>query len=118
MSSLLGSILQFSGIDFAAIALNSQEEEPTIRAIGTLNNLYKLDNDPLSLRTDLVPYMLVIHSLLTGEIINKEANWKFFEERFGSDNYYTHNPYSAALAIPIKTSTEWLTWRDTIPHEK
>lgn len=105
VSSLLESILQFSGVDYAAIVLNSQEEEPTIRAIGTLNNLYKLDDDPLSLRTDLVPYMLVIHSLLTGEIINKEANWKFFEERFGSDNYYTHNPCSAALAIPIKTST-------------
>lgn len=105
VSSLLESILQFSGVDYAAIVLNSQEEEPSIKAIGTLNNLYKLDNDPLSLRTDLVPYTLVIHCLLTGEIINKETDWKFFEERFGTDHYYNHNPCSAAIAIPIKTST-------------
>lgn len=105
VSSLLESILQFSGVDYGAIVLNSPEGEPSIKAIGTLNNLYRLDNDPLSLRTDLVPYMLVIHCLLKGEVINKEANARFFDERFGIDHYYTHNPCSSALAIPIKTST-------------
>lgn len=105
VSSLLESILQFSGVDYAAIVMNSKGGEPTIRAIGTLNNLYKLDDDPLSLRTDLVPYLLVIHCLLTGEVINMEANKSFFDERFGADHYYTHNPCSSALAIPIKTST-------------
>lgn len=105
VTSLLESILQFSGVDYGAVVLSSQDQEPTIKAIGTLNNLYKLDNDPLSLRTDLVPYTLVIQCLLTGEVINKEANTKLFEERFGIDHYYTHNPCSSALAIPIKTST-------------
>lgn len=105
VSSLLESILQFSGVDYGVIVLNSQDDEPSVRAIGTLNNLYKLDNDPLSTRTDLVPYMLAIHCLLTGEVINKEANLKFFDERFGTDHYYLHNPCSSAIAIPIKTSS-------------
>lgn len=104
VSSLLESILQFSGVDYGAVVLNSPDGEPSVRAIGTLNNLYKLDDDPLSLRTDLVPYMLIIHCLLTGEVINKEANLKYFEERFGTDHYYLHNPCSSAIAIPIKTS--------------
>lgn len=105
VTSLLESILQFSSVDYGVIVLNSLEGEPSIRAIGTLNNLYKLDNDPLSLRTDLVPYMLLIHCLLTGEVVNKEANPQFFHERFGTDHYYTHNPCSSAIALPIKTST-------------
>lgn len=103
--SLLESVLLFSGVDYGAIVLSSNTAEPTVKAIGTLKNLYKLENESLSSRTDLVPYMMVIHCLLTGETINKDDNPANFDRRFGKDHYYLHNSCSSAVCIPIKTQT-------------
>lgn len=103
VSKLLESILLFSGVDYGAIVLNNADEEPNIKAIGSVNNLYKLDNELLSARTDLVPYDLVIDCLLNGEIINRDDNPSHFDAKFGKHYYYRHNPCSSALCIPIKT---------------
>lgn len=105
VSSLLETALMFGGIDYGAIVLNSTSKEPVIKTIGTFNFLYKLDDEALSARTDLVPYMTVIHCLLTGETINKEDDPVHFENRFGKDPYYLHNPCSSALCIPIRSET-------------
>lgn len=104
VSSLLESVLLFSGVDYGAVVLSSDTEEPVIKAIGTLNNLYRLENESLSSRTDLVPYMMVIHCLLTGDVINKDDNPTYFESRFGKDYYYQHNICSSAACIPIKSN--------------
>lgn len=102
---LLESTLLFTGVDYGAIVLNINEHEPTIKVIGTINNLYKLEHESLSSRTDLVPYKLVIDTLLKGEVINRDDDPAYFDSNFGKDYYYKHNPCSSALCIPIKTST-------------
>lgn len=105
VTSLLESAVLLSNVDYGAIVLNLDLSEPSVKAIGTLNNLYKFDDEPLSLRTDLVPYSVVVHCLLKGEVINKDDNPSLFESKFGNDNYFLHNPCSSVLCIPIKTST-------------
>ncbi|PVH21297.1 hypothetical protein CXQ85_000269 [Candidozyma haemuli] len=105
VTSLLESAILFSNVDYGAIVLNLNSTEPIIKAIGTLNNLYKFDDEPLGFRTDLVPYSVIVHSLLMGEAINKDENPALFDSKFGSDHYYLHNPCSSALCIPIKSST-------------
>lgn len=102
---LLESCLTFSGVDYGAVVLNIQTDEPMVKAIGTVNNIYKLDDELLISRADLVPYLLIIECFLKGERINKEDNRKFFEEKFGKDSYYSQNICSSVLCIPIKTST-------------
>lgn len=104
VTSLLESALLFSNVDYGAVVLNLNQSEPSIKAIGTLNNLYRFDDEPLGFRTDLVPYSVVIQTLLLGETINKDDNSELFDSKFGSDYYYTHNPCSSAICIPIKST--------------
>lgn len=104
VTSLLESTLLFSNVDYGAIVLSFDVKEPVIKMIGTLNNIYKLE-ETLGFRTDLVPYHPVVHCLLTGETINKEDDPRLFDEKFATDHYYLHNPCTAAVCIPIKTST-------------
>lgn len=104
VTSLLESALLFSDVDYGAVVLNLNQSEPSIKAIGTLNNLYKFDDEPLGFRTDLVPYSVVVQTLLLGETINKDDNSVLFDSKFGSDHYYTHNPCSSAICIPIKST--------------
>lgn len=103
-ASLLESVLLISGLDYGAIILNNEEHESLIQAIATYNNLYKIESEPLSSRTDLVPYTFVVHCLMRGETMSKEHNAEYFEHQFGSDEYFVHNPCSSVLCIPIKTS--------------
>lgn len=102
---LLESCLSFSGVDYGAVVLNIQTDEPMVKAIGTVNNIYKLDDELLISRADLVPYLLIIETFLKGERINKEDNRKFFDEKFGKDSYYAQNVCGSVICIPIKTST-------------
>lgn len=102
---LLESCLTFTGVDYGAVVLNLQTDEPMVKAIGTVNNIYKLDEESLISRGDLAPYLLVMECFLKGERISKEDNRKYFDERFGMDLYYAHNMCGSVLCIPIKTST-------------
>lgn len=102
---LLESCLSFSGVDYGAVVLNLHTQQPMIKAIGTIHNMYKLDDELLISRADLAPYMLVMECFFKGECINKEDNPKSFEEKFGKDPYFSHNVCSSVLCIPIKTST-------------
>lgn len=105
VQKLLESCLTFSGVNYGAVVLNIQTDEPMVKAIGTVNNIYRLDNELLISRADLAPYLLIIECFLKGEKINKEDNRKYFEEKFGKDSYYAQNVCSSVLCIPIKTST-------------
>ncbi|WPK27075.1 hypothetical protein PUMCH_004447 [Australozyma saopauloensis] len=102
---LLESCLSFAGVDYGAIILNLHTNEPMVKAIGTVNNIYKLDDESLISRADLVPYNLVIECFLKGESINKDDNRKFFAKKYGKDAYYANNMCSSVLCVPIKTST-------------
>lgn len=120
VTSLLESALLFSNVDYGAVVLNLNQSEPSIKAIGTLNNMYKFDDEPLGFRTDLVPYSLVVHCLLMGEAINKDDNPALFDSKFGSDHYYLHNPCSSAICIPIKSNNVYgviYLERHTLPNE-
>lgn len=102
---LLESCLTFTGVDYGAVILNVQTKEPMVKAIGTINNIYKLDEESLISRGDLAPYLLIMECFLNGERISKEDNRKYFDEKFGMDLYYAQNRCSSALCVPIKTST-------------
>lgn len=104
VQTLLESTLMFSGVDYGAVILNTATQEPAIKAIGTVNNIYLFDDELLTSRVDLVPYSLVIQCLLTGLITCKghdtDKNSDFIE-----DLYFISNAHSTGLCIPIKTST-------------
>lgn len=102
--SLLESTILFSEVDYGVVIINSNNE-PTIQAIGSPNNVYKLENEPLSSRTDLCPFSLIIHSLHTGEITSKDEDPVYFDNRFGKDDYYTHNKCFAMICIPLRTQS-------------
>lgn len=103
VQTLLESTLMFSGVDYGAVILNFQSDVPVIKAIGTNNSIFLLDDEHLVTRTDLVPYKLVIQSLLTGEITCKDRGT--LRDDVNEDIYYSNNPSHSGLCIPIKTST-------------
>lgn len=105
VQTLLESTLMFSGVDYGAVILNLHSDEPVIKALGTVNNIYLLDDEKLSTRTDLVPYKLVIQCLIHGEIICKDKKRNSKDAEFMEDSYYASNQFSAGLCVPIKTST-------------
>lgn len=104
VTSLLESTLLLSGVDYGAVIMTNTAGEPCLRCVGTLHHLYRMEGEAISARTDLVPYMMVIECLLSGEVINKDDDPVRFQNQFGSDSYYTHNECSSAICIPIKSS--------------
>ncbi|OBA23670.1 hypothetical protein METBIDRAFT_35287 [Metschnikowia bicuspidata var. bicuspidata NRRL YB-4993] len=105
VQTLLESALMFSGVDYGAVILNFQTKEPTIKAIGTNNSIFLLDDEQLATRTDLVPFKLVLQCLLTGEITCKERKLLLHEDDMNEDIYYSNNPSYSGICIPISTST-------------
>ncbi|GEQ69335.1 hypothetical protein JCM33374_g3006 [Metschnikowia sp. JCM 33374] len=92
-------------VDYGAVILNFQSDEPVIKAIGTNNSIFLLEDEHLVTRGDLVPYKLVIQCLITGEITCKDRSHSPLDEDMNEDVYYTNNPSYSGLCIPIKTST-------------
>lgn len=105
VQTLLESALMFSGVDYGAVILNFQTEEPVIKAIGTNDNIFLLEDELLATRTDLLPSKIVLKCLITGEITCKDREIELQEEDSNEDLYFSNNPSYSGLCIPIKTST-------------
>lgn len=103
-ASLLESVLLISGLNYGAVVL-SNNNEALVQFIATYNNIFKIDYEPITSRSDLVPYSLVVDCLMKGESIGGVSSSEDFEKQYGGNFYFTHNSCSAYICIPIKTST-------------
>lgn len=98
---LLESTVMYSKVDFGAVILNNAGDA-CIRAIGSSNSIIPLDNEPLSSRTDLCPYALLLHVLQYGKVVNKDEDRIFFDNNFGQDEYFKSNKSDSVICIPLK----------------
>lgn len=97
---LLTCAIKFAEVDYGVVVHMSGE--PKIIGVGSAQHIYTLNEEPLSSRTDVCPYQLLVHVLDTGEAVNKEDDHIAFTNRFGKDSYYTHNSCSTILCIPLQ----------------
>lgn len=104
ISNLLESSILFSDVDYGVV-VTLLNEEPTLQAIASPNTTYRLENEPLSSRTDLCPFSLLMHVLHTGDDVNQDDDPIYFATRFGKDDYYLHNQCITSICIPLKTQT-------------
>ncbi|CAH2352034.1 histidine protein kinase 1 [[Candida] railenensis] len=102
VQKLLESTIRFSTADYGAVTLNINDE-PFILAIGTASSIFKINNEPLSSRTDLCPLTLVKHVLQSGEIISKEQDYAQFITKYGKDDYYHENPVFSVVCFPLRS---------------
>lgn len=98
---LLETTVFHSKVDFGAVVLNSQGDA-CVKAIGSSNSVISLDNEPLSSRTDLCPFSLLVHVLYNGKVVNKDEDRIFFNNNFGQDEYYKSNRCDSVICIPLK----------------
>ena len=98
---LLETTVFYSKVDFGAVVLNSQGDA-CVKAIGSSNSVISLDNEPLSSRTDLCPFSLLVHVLYNGKVVNKDEDRIFFNNNFGQDEYYKSNRCDSVICIPLK----------------
>lgn len=102
VQKLLESTIRFSTADYGAVTLNINDE-PFILAIGTASSTFKINNEPLSSRTDLCPLTLVKHVLQSGEIISNEQDYAQFITKYGKDDYYHENPVFSVVCFPLRS---------------
>jgi Signal transduction histidine kinase len=100
VQKLLESAILFSEVDYGVV-VSWGSNEPMIKAIGSSNNVYSLDQS-LSSRADICPFSLIMHTLHSGEIVNKDEDHISFGNRFGKDEYYKTNQCSAMICMPLK----------------
>lgn len=103
-ASLLESVLLVSGLNYGAVVLNN-DNEALVQFISTYNNMYKIDYEPMTSASDLVPYSLIVDCLMKGETIGGTTSSEDFEKQYGGNSYFAHNSCSSCVCIPIKTST-------------
>lgn len=101
VTKLLETTVFYSKVDFGAVVLNSQGDA-CIKAIGSSNSIISLDNEPLSSRTDLCPFSLLVYVLYNGKVVNKDEDRIFFNNNFGQDEYYKSNRSDSVICIPLK----------------
>lgn len=101
---LLSAVIKFSEAEFGVI-VSLKNEEPMLETVGSDQHVYSLDNVPLSSRTDICPYQLLIHVLQTGETINKDADRIDFVNRFELE-YFEANDDCACICMPLKNQWE------------
>lgn len=102
LMKLLKSTIMFSDVDYGVVVIKNNDE-PYIQAIGSPNNIYNLENEPLSSRTDLCPFSLILHIFNTGEIVNQDEDKVLFETKFAKDDYYKKNQCLSMICIPLKS---------------
>lgn len=102
ISNLLESAILFSGVDYGVV-VTIINEEPTIQAIASPNSIYRLENEPLSSRTDLCPFSLLMDVLHTANYVNQDEDPIYFATRFGKDDYFVHNQSITSICIPLRT---------------
>ncbi|ODV80976.1 uncharacterized protein CANTADRAFT_37904, partial [Suhomyces tanzawaensis NRRL Y-17324] len=102
---LLESTIMFMDVDYGVTVIREDNDEPHIRAIGSANTVYNVDNQPLSSRGDICPFSLLMHVLHTGEIVNKDEDHVMFSNRFGKDDYYQRNNCTSMICIPLKNQS-------------
>lgn len=100
---LLESAIMFSDVDYGVVIMKDKDE-PFIKTIGSPNSIYTLSNEPLSSRTDLCPFSLILYVFQTGQIVNKDEDDVLFQNRFSKDDYYQKNKCYSMICIPLKNS--------------
>lgn len=103
LMKLLESAIMFTDVDYGVVVMKRQDE-PFIQTIGSPNSIYSLSNEPLSSRTDLCPFSLLLYVFQTGEIFNKDEDEVLFQSRFMKDDYYQNNECFYMICIPLRNS--------------
>lgn len=103
LMKLLESAIMFSDVDYGVVVMKHQDE-PYIQTIGSPNSIYTLSNEPLSSRTDLCPFSLILYVFQTGQIVNKDEDDVLFQHRFSKDDYYQKNKCYSMICIPLKSA--------------
>ncbi|CAH6721028.1 histidine protein kinase 1 [[Candida] jaroonii] len=101
---LLQSCIRFSEVDYGVVVIIEDDDEPFIQAIGSPSNIYNLYNEPLSSRSDLCPRSVVNYVIQTEEILNRDEDELFFQNRFSEDEYYSNNNCYSMICIPLKNN--------------
>lgn len=101
---LLSAVIKFSEAEFGVV-VTLNNDEPMLETVGSDQHVYSLDKVPLSSRTDICPYQLLIHVLNTGETINKDADRIDFVNRFELE-YFEANDDCTCICMPLKNQWE------------
>ncbi|RCK55309.1 Histidine protein kinase 1 [Candida viswanathii] len=101
---LLSAVIKFSEAEFGVV-VSVKNGEPMLETVGSDQHVYSLDKVPLSSRTDICPYQLLIHVLHTGETINKDADRIDFVNRFENE-YFEANDDCTCICMPLKNQWE------------
>ncbi|TGZ80051.1 hypothetical protein EX30DRAFT_308148 [Ascodesmis nigricans] len=107
IESLMRSVLQTAGADYAVLILK-EEGELHVETVGLLDQVSILEHEPLHTRPDLVPISVVNIVASLGEQILRNGDDSKFELTYGRDAYFQTKRPKSVLCMPIRNQIKTL----------
>lgn len=105
--SLMKSVLQTAGADYAVLILQ-EDGELHVETVGLLDQVSILEHEPLHSRPDLVPISVVQIVASLGEQILRNGDDTKFELTYGRDAYFQTRRAKSVLCMPIQNQLKTL----------